>query len=263
MSSYLVAGAARGIGLEFVNQLSAEPSNTVFALVRNKSTATHLAKLPGKNITVVEADIADPAALAAAATQVSAVTGGKLDYLIISAALLRMTGPSLTNPSSPEDLEKDLLETLKVNAVGPAHTTNAFLPLLRKGSAKKVVVLSSGAGDVDFVLKAGLGESVGYAVSKAALNMVVAKYAVQLKPEGFVFLALSPGVVNTFATSDAPPPPAELIQGMMKAFTSVDPNFKGPISPEDSVKMQLEVIHRWTIEDSGAFVSHHGNKDWF
>jgi NAD(P)-dependent dehydrogenase (short-subunit alcohol dehydrogenase family) len=38
---------------------------------------------------------------------------------------------------------------------------------------------------------------VGYAISKAALNMAVAKFAAALKQEGFVFLALSPGLVDT------------------------------------------------------------------
>jgi len=37
---------------------------------------------------------------------------------------------------------------------------------------------------------------------KAALNMVVAKYAVELKSEGFKLLALSPGLVDT--TADKP-----------------------------------------------------------
>lgn len=39
--------------------------------------------------------------------------------------------------------------------------------------------------------------SAPYSISKAAVNMVNAKYAVQYKPEGFVFLALSPGLVDT------------------------------------------------------------------
>ncbi len=40
------------------------------------------------------------------------------------------------------------------------------------------------------------------------------------------------------------------------------PDFKGPISVEDSVGKQLEVIDRWTLDRSGAFVSHKGNKEW-
>ncbi len=46
------------------------------------------------------------------------------------------------------------------------------------------------------------------------------------------------------------------------AVLRVAPDFKGPLTPEVSVKMVLEVINRWTVADTGAFVSQHGNKQW-
>ena len=49
---------------------------------------------------------------------------------------------------------------------------------------------------------------------------------------------------------------------MKKILTNMAPGFKGPLTPAQSVKMQLEVIYRWTVEDTGAFVSQHGNKEW-
>lgn len=85
----------------------------------------------------------------------------------------------------------------RVNTLGTINTTNAFLPLLRAGTAKKVITLSSGAGDVAFTTASGASGQLGYSISKAALNMAVAKFAVALKAEGFVFLALSPGIVDT------------------------------------------------------------------
>jgi hypothetical protein len=51
--------------------------------------------------------------------------------------------------------------------------------------------------------------------------------------------------------------------GEMLAYIRViAPNFEGPITPEKSVSSMFEVIERWTVEDTGAFVSHHGNKEW-
>jgi NAD(P)-dependent dehydrogenase (short-subunit alcohol dehydrogenase family) len=76
-------------------------------------------------------------------------------------------------------------------------TINAFLPLLEKGSVKKVITISSGVGDLDLTILSGNATDGPYAISKAATNMVVAKYAAQYKDAGFVFLALSPGLVNT------------------------------------------------------------------
>ena len=62
---------------------------------------------------------------------------------------------------------------------------------------KKIITISSGAGSAEFVVKSGSATNVAYAVSKAALNMVVAEFAAALESEGFTVLALSPGVVNT------------------------------------------------------------------
>ncbi|KAJ7158231.1 hypothetical protein C8R43DRAFT_1124847 [Mycena crocata] len=263
MSSYVVTGAARGIGLEFIKQLSADGKNTVFALVRNEATATELKKLPGKNITVLEADITDTKALKKAADAVSKITGGKLDYLINNAAMMSNDGALLRLPGykTEEALEKDLLDNFKVNTIGTIHCTNTFLPLLRKGAVKKVITISSGQGDIDGVLQMALDTYPGYAISKAALNLAIAKYAVELKPEGFVFLSLSPGSVNTIAaplSSEV----TEALTVMMGRFAQRVPHFKGPISPEESVKLQLEVIYKWKVEDTGAFVSQHGNKQW-
>ncbi|KAJ7755009.1 hypothetical protein DFH07DRAFT_920785 [Mycena maculata] len=262
MASYVVTGAARGIGLEYVAQLSADANNTVFALVRNKATATRLeslpGNLPGNNITILEADVTDPKALENAAKAVSGVTGGKLDYLINNAALVKIGGPGLTQFTNPDDLEKELLDYFRTNTVGTVHCINAFLPLLQMGSVKKVITITTGGADTEFVLKAKHMGSAGYSISKAAVNMVVAKYAAQFKSEGFVFLALSPGFVDTSTLKAAP----ETVKGISKTLTQITPAFKGAMTPQQSVKLQLEVIYRWTVEDTGAFVSHHGNKAW-
>lgn len=50
---------------EFVNQLSADSGNVVFAIVRKKATETKLVELGRKNIYVLEADITDVKALEA------------------------------------------------------------------------------------------------------------------------------------------------------------------------------------------------------
>ena len=43
----------------------------------------------------------------------------------------------------------------------------------------------------------GLAEMAPYCISKAAVNMVVAKYAARFEKDNFIFLAISPGLVDT------------------------------------------------------------------
>ena len=62
---------------------------------------------------------------------------------------------------------------------------------------KKVVTLSTGIADTDFILGSEFSVGAPYGISKAAVNMAVVKYAVKYKSEGFTFLCISPGLVNT------------------------------------------------------------------
>ncbi|KAJ7361143.1 hypothetical protein DFH08DRAFT_366475 [Mycena albidolilacea] len=262
MSSYVITGASRGIGLEFVRQLSANSENKVFALVRNKATATKLKNLARNNITILEADVTDGKALQLAAAEVSKATDNKLDYLINNAGATTDPGLTLDQFPDPEAVEKDLVENFRTNAISVVHSTNAFLPLLKNGSAKKVLTVGSALGDSELTLKAEVTARAGYSIAKAALNLVVAKYAAQYKAQGFVFLSINPGSVDTSADAISEPSAGTIAENtaLFKAITTNLPNHKGRITPEESVRLQLEVFNRWTVEETGAFVSQHGSK---
>ena len=47
---------------------------------------------------------------------------------------------------------------------------------------------------------------------------------------------------------------------MLKQFQAVDPELKGQIQPEESVRKSLQVIERLDAETSGLLLSHHGDK---
>ncbi|KAI0819717.1 hypothetical protein BC628DRAFT_1332162 [Trametes gibbosa] len=200
MPSYLVTGASRGIGLEFVNQL-VNTANVVFALARNPQNSAKLVELQKArpNVHIVKADITYVPSLHVAAGVVGKTTGGSLDYLINNAASVdgERAGLTLTTYTDEKLLEEDLVDTFRTNVVGVVHTINAFLPLLRGGAAKKVIALSTGVADTAVTLGADFAAHAPYCVSKAALNLAVAKYAAELRGEGFTFLAISPGLVNT------------------------------------------------------------------
>ena len=78
---------------EFIRQLSADPANTIFGLVRDKDAvqAKVAAEIGRSNITILEADTTDPNALERAAHAVLEQTDGRLDYVIANAALQAKT----------------------------------------------------------------------------------------------------------------------------------------------------------------------------
>ncbi|KAF2165416.1 hypothetical protein M409DRAFT_67247 [Zasmidium cellare ATCC 36951] len=266
MPSWLVTGASRGLGYAWITHLAAQTSNTVFAIVRNvKATEDRLAKDNVKNITVLSADIVDYAALEKAAAEVAKVTGGGLDYLIHNAALVSAESAfSTLLDGTPEGVDADLTESFNANVLGTAHVVRAFLPLIRKGQAKKVVVISSGMADIDLINRFNVAIAGPYAISKAAANALVSKYHAAVgKSEGILIFSMSPGFVDT---KEGKPPSQEEIEGgkaMAAQFAEYAPHFKGPITPEESVKYQLQVIDKATVDTyGGSFVSHFGNKQW-
>jgi len=126
-----------------------------------------------------------------------------LDVLIVNGAYSSTADayapPTTFAPASrAEALHEEMHKSLDVNVLGVVYSINAFLPLIVKGSVKKIIVISTGLADADRTI-AGDGNPilVTYSAMKAALNMVVAKFAAELKPKGLKFLSLSPGLVNT------------------------------------------------------------------
>lgn len=109
------------------------------------------------------------------------------------------------------DLHKNLSWELSLttwqfqtNVIGTVHTLNAFIPLLSASAIKKAVVITTNVGNLEFTLKAGFSTSAGYGVSKAAVNMVVAKYGVapDLKEKGLIFMGISPGLIKTMQENE-------------------------------------------------------------
>ncbi|KAH9932718.1 NAD(P)-binding protein [Epithele typhae] len=268
MPSYAIIGASRGMGLEFVKILSKTNDNTVFAVVRNPDSATKLQHFASSqpNVRIVKGDLDSVDSLKAAASDIASVTSGKLDVLILNGALMgsQYSGLTLDKFPDPQTLEADLTAGFRSNAVGSAHAINAFLPLLRAGAKKTILAMSTAAADVDFVRTVDFPSNTTYTVSKAAMNMVVTQFAVALRPEGFTVLSVSPGYVNTFTEdpNDFASIP-QLIQSLAATFKKAAPDWDGkPLTPAGAVSNVLEVLSSVGPEQSGSYLSHHGNKEW-
>lgn len=215
---------------------------------------------------ILASDITDASAIQAAADATAKITGGSLDLLINNAGLSGDDPSAFTNVQDlkPEEVNQYFTASFNANVIGIAITTNAFLPLIRAGSLKKVITISTGMADADLVTKFSVANAASYAISKSGTNMLVAKYHASLgSSENILFLAISPGVVDTSEGKVMPPEIMEKVMEMMGKFAVYAPDFKGPITGEESVKMVDAVIEKATVEkDGGAFVSHFGDKQW-
>jgi NAD(P)-dependent dehydrogenase (short-subunit alcohol dehydrogenase family) len=90
-----------------------------------------------------------------------------------------------------------LIEHYRVNAIGPVHLFNIFMSLILKGRAKKVIAISTGISDPEMTLKADIFQATSYSMSKAALNVAVAKFSALYREKGVLVMAICPGAVDT------------------------------------------------------------------
>lgn len=189
MSIVLVTGAARGLGLEMVRQLL-DRGETVVACPRcPESCGLDALSVPhASTLHVVPMDVTDGLSVQEALRRVSARVP-RLDVLINNAGVLHRGEPSV------DALDFSRLEdAYRVNALGALRVTAAFLPLLKKGTGKRIVNVSSLMGSIEDDESGG---AYGYRMSKAALNIATKNLAIELAGDGFVVVAMHPGWVRT------------------------------------------------------------------
>jgi NAD(P)-dependent dehydrogenase (short-subunit alcohol dehydrogenase family) len=188
-----------------------------------------------------------------------------------------------TRGNTPKELEQDLLDSFKINVISNIHLFNLFTPLVLKGNFKKVITISTGMADLDFVTEFEISQFAPYAISKAAMNLAVAKFSAQYSKDGVLFMSISPGLVDTghynpkskhalfnvrlilFANGLLATVEQEKRTAALGAkFSKYAPHFMGPSSPKSSVTDMLFVINQASIENghAGSLVSHFGNRQW-
>ena len=206
---FVVTGTNRGIGLEFVKQLTAR-GEQVDATARDPGDAAELQALarPGVRLRIHRLDVAVDASVDAFAAQLPT---GPVDVLINNAGVSGAKGGELIDPP-------DILRVLNVNAVGTLRVVRALLPRLRVGKGKKIINLTSKLGSI----AEATGGRYAYRSSKAALNMVTRLLAEDLRAEGFLTVALHPGWVQTrMGGTAAPVPPEQSVRGMLRIIDTL------------------------------------------
>ncbi|KAI4222923.1 MAG: hypothetical protein L6R40_008548 [Gallowayella cf. fulva] len=198
MANYLITGASRGIGLELTKQLLELPDSQVdklFAITRGDPSPPLrdlLSRNPDRAVHIL-ASVDDTESVQKAARDVQATLGTRgLDVLVNNAGVQAYCTAG-TRSVPPEQMA----HLFDVNVIGPQRMIAAFLPLLEAGKLKKVINVSSSMGSVSWAPKFKLSPTPSYKISKAALHMLNAQYALDHAEAGFTFLCVSPGWLRT------------------------------------------------------------------
>jgi NAD(P)-dependent dehydrogenase (short-subunit alcohol dehydrogenase family) len=225
----LVTGANRGIGFETARQLGQKHVTVIVAARTLKSaeeTATRL-KAEGIDAFPVKLDVTNAQDREAAAKTVGD-RFGKLDILINNAGVGAQDG-TLVN-KTVNTTEEELQTVFGTNVFSVIAVTRAFLPLLKKSEAGRIVNLSSILGSLtlhaDPHSPIATVKVFAYDGSKAALNAFTIHLAAELKNTKIKVNSAHPGWVKTEMGGDDAP--MEIPEG---AKTSVDLALLGPDGP--------------------------------
>jgi len=195
-----ITGANRGLGFEIGRQLGKLKMKVLLGARNEKSGREAAAQLKSEGIDAeyIPIDVTDLKSIKNAASLVTK-NYGKLDILVNNAVFFNREN------QSPSTIAPDLLHNyLNTNFVGPVWVSQAFLPLLRKSSAGRIVNMSTSIGSM-----ATMGDSVntnpkiakatplGYSASKAALNMFTVLLAKELKETNIKVNSADPGLTQT------------------------------------------------------------------
>ncbi|KAJ6545002.1 hypothetical protein DFH09DRAFT_1172443 [Mycena vulgaris] len=194
----LITGANKGIGFETAKQLASQYKGYHILMgsrdVERGAKAAETLQQAGLSVEALAIDVADDRSIEAAAETVKSKFG-RLDVLINNAgiALDSFTG----EPSSRAVFE----QTFAVNVFGAASTTEAFIPLLEKSAAARLVFVSSDLGSLalraDPEGRYSVIDAQSYRCSKAAMNMLALGYAHRFRAKGWKVNIHNPGYTAT------------------------------------------------------------------
>lgn len=190
----VITGASRGIGRAAALRLAAEGAH-ILALARSIDALEQLddeIQRAGGAATLVPLDLKDSAGIDRIAAALME-RWGKLDGLFGNAGILGPVTPlAHLQPRAWDDL-------LAVNLTANWRLLRALDPLLRKSDAGRVLLVSSGAAHFNRPYWGG------YAITKAALEVLTFTYAAECSGTNIKANALNPGPTRTGMRAQAFP----------------------------------------------------------
>ena len=180
MSTFLITGSNRGIGLELCKQIFARGDEVIATCRKSSSELNNLGVRIQEGIDISLEDSIN--------NLKQKLSGVELDCLIHNAGIYEY--------NSIDDLDRQsILRQFVVNALSPLSMTRSLKGLLKKSS--KIVFITSRMGSIE---DNSSGSSYGYRMSKVALSMAAKSLSIDLSKEGIYVAILHPGLVSTRMT---------------------------------------------------------------
>lgn len=227
----VVIGASGGIGRAFSDHLVAHPRvASVFACSRADPG------LSDAKANFAPLDLEDEGAIAAAAE----AAGRELDLVLVASGVLH--GPDFQPEKTWRALEAEAMATLfRRNTIGPALVAKHFLPRLTRKRKSVLAALSARVGSIE---DNRLGGWHSYRASKAALNMLIRNFAIELARthKHAVCVGLHPGTVDS------------ALSAPFQGNVPTDKLF----SPADATARMLATLDRLTPADTGHLYAYDG-----
>jgi NAD(P)-dependent dehydrogenase (short-subunit alcohol dehydrogenase family) len=213
MTTILISGANRGIGLEFVKQYAAEGAD-VIACCRAQAKADELKAVKG-NVRVMKLDVGDAGSVEALKKDLGDTA---LDIIINNAGVReppKMAG-TVDVPA--------WLNVFRTNSIAPALIAFALKKNLKKGRDKKLVAITSVLGSI----AENGGGSYAYRASKAALNSLMHGLSKDWAKDDIAVGIFHPGWVQTdLGGKGAPVTPADSVKGLRARIAELNMKTSG------------------------------------
>jgi len=226
MTSILITGANRGLGLEFVRQCNAAGWR-VLACCREPVQADELQKIAAdseERVSLHRLDVGDLKQIEALGRD---LRDESIDILLNNAGIY---GPKDSTFGHSD--YRAWAEVLAVNVLAPMRMAECFIEQVASSNRKLIIGMSSQMGSIG---DNSYGQHYPYRSSKAALNMLTRSAGEWYQKRGIILVTISPGWTRTE-------------MGGPKATNS----------PEESVKGVRNVIVGLTMADTGKFFNFNG-----
>ena len=196
MTTIMITGASRGLGLEFARQFYNEGCR-VIATCRNPKALNAIG-----DIDVHALDVTDDKNVATLAEK---FRGENIDILINNAGVIGQR-------DGFGKLDYDIwAETMDTNVFGPMRVAEAFRENVMNSEKKQMIFITSRMGSITEAVP----NAYVYRSSKAALNMAVKCLSGELAKQGLIAVLFHPGHVQTdMGGQAAPVSPQKSIEGM-------------------------------------------------